>query len=463
MLKRIQKLLTTWMVGVSTLLICNQTASAAEPAGTDRVVVMISVDGLAGFYFDDPKAEMPTIRELASQGAHASTMKAVAPTVTWPNHTTLVTGVTPAKHGVVGNNHFDRVAGRRVTLIADPEFDKDQIVKVPTVYDLAKANGMKTAAIRWPATRNARTLDWTIPDMAMPALIKNSTPSLIAEIESDGLRLDSPHRNGEEMDSFCTDILNRILEAHRPELALFHIINVDHVQHGKGPRTAEAYAAIKAADQQVRAVWEELKRDYPGRATLFVVSDHGFSPVQRTILPNVVLRQAGLLASDEKSNQKIEVVVQGGCAMIYVRDEAQRTEILKKVREAFAAVSGVKIVGVKDFKSYGVADPKDDPHAPDLLLFADEGSAFGSTASGDAAFKDKPETSGTHGHDPHLPDLHAMFVAWGAGIKPGVQLGEISNTSVAPTIARLLNLKLPDADGPVLKKILADKSSVSAK
>src|ERR1700733_11656874 len=117
---------------------------------TDRVVAMISVDGLAAYYIDDPKADMPTLRQLAAEGARAESMKAVTPTVTWPNHTTLVTGDYPARHGVVGNNYYDREAGKKMVLISDPVFDKDQIVKVPTIYDAAKAAGMKTAAIRWP-------------------------------------------------------------------------------------------------------------------------------------------------------------------------------------------------------------------------------------------------------------------------------------------------------------------------
>src|SRR5262249_14781177 len=132
---------------------------------SDRIVVMISVDGLASFYFDDPKAEMPTIKKLARDGARSAMMRASTPTVTWPNHTTLVTGVNPAKHGVTGNNCFDRASQKRLTLISAPVLDKDQIVRVPTLYDLAKAQGLKTAAIRWPATRNAKALDWTIPDM----------------------------------------------------------------------------------------------------------------------------------------------------------------------------------------------------------------------------------------------------------------------------------------------------------
>src|SRR5262245_39122074 len=88
--------------------------SATAANDSDSIVVMISVDGLAGFYLDDPKAEMPNIRALAAEGARAGGMKAVAPSVTWPNHTTLVTGVTPAVHGVVGNNYFDRAARQRV-------------------------------------------------------------------------------------------------------------------------------------------------------------------------------------------------------------------------------------------------------------------------------------------------------------------------------------------------------------
>src|SRR3954454_21822205 len=109
---------------------CSPSFAASPKPDSDRIVVMISVDGLAAYYLDDPKAEMPTLRALASGGARATMMKASTPTVTWPNHTTLVTGVTPARHGVVGNNYLDRKTRSRVTLISDPVFDKDEIVKV---------------------------------------------------------------------------------------------------------------------------------------------------------------------------------------------------------------------------------------------------------------------------------------------------------------------------------------------
>lgn len=445
----------------------------AEPAASagakgDRIVVMISVDGLAAYYLDDPKAEMPTIRALAAAGARATMMKASTPTVTWPNHTTLVTGVTPARHGVVGNNYFDRATGKKVTLISDPVFDKDQIVKVPTIYDLAKAAGMKTTAIRWPATRNAGTLDWTIPDVGTLELLrKYTTPALLAECEK--AQIDIAGGGSAEAgsgtpppkptDETCTRIFNLILHDHRLNLALLHVIDVDHTEHLKGPKSPEAYAAVRAADGQVREVWEELKRDFPGKATLLVVSDHGFSATKRLILPNVILRKAKLVEKpgENGTGGAVHIVVQGGSALVYVLDEAQRSSVIERVRKAFGGVEGVsKIVGPGQLKDYGVADPKDDPHAPDMMLFAEEGCAFGDTAAGELPFNEKPERKGSHGHDADLPDLHATFVAWGVGIKPGTQLGEISNLSVAPTIAKLLGLTLPNAEGQPLAAALGD-------
>jgi predicted AlkP superfamily pyrophosphatase or phosphodiesterase len=431
-------------------------AAAPQASNADRIVVMISVDGLAAFYLDDPKADVPTMRELAAQGARATMMKASTPTVTWPNHTTLVTGDNPARHGVVGNNYFDRQTGKKVTLIADPVYDKDQIVKVPTIYDVAKADGMKTAGICWPATRNAKTLDWTTPDVGTKELRqKYTTPGLFEEWKRAGIDLlakSPPHsktNNSDSKDDLYTAAFDEILHNHRPNLALLHIAYVDHTQHLYGPRTPEAYAAIKAADQQVGAVWEELQRDFPNRATLLVVSDHGFSPTERTILPNVILRKAGV--------RGVDVIVQGGAAMLYIADEANRAAVMEQARTAFAGVPGVsKVAGPDELKAYGVADPMVDPHAPDMIVFAEEGCSFGDTAAGSLPFSMKPERRGGHGHDANLPDLHATFIIWGAGIKPGVKLGEISNIDVAPTIAKLLGIELPNVDGKPLSAVLAE-------
>src|SRR4051794_11273349 len=106
---------------VALVLVAFAMCPVVRAAEGQRAVILISLDRLASFYFDDPKAEMPTLRRLAAEGAIAHSMMAVVPTVTWPNHTSVVTGVRPGRHGVVGNNYFDRASGKVITLLGDPD------------------------------------------------------------------------------------------------------------------------------------------------------------------------------------------------------------------------------------------------------------------------------------------------------------------------------------------------------
>jgi hypothetical protein len=159
----------------------------------------------------------------------------------------------------------------------------------------------------------------------------------------------------------------------------------------------------------------------------------------------------------------VAVVPQGGATMIYILHEAARQETAGKIKELFSHMDQVaSIVDSEHFKDYGVADPKADPHAPDIIVFAKEGFAFGDTAAGALPFVEKPEDTGTHGHDVHLPHLHATFVASGCGIKPAVKLTNVRNIDVAPTIAQLLRLRLPSAEGRVLKETLSEESATES-
>jgi predicted AlkP superfamily pyrophosphatase or phosphodiesterase len=339
-------------------------------------------------------------------------------------------------------------------------------VKAPTIYDLAKNAGLATAAARWPASRNAKTLDWTFPDVRMPDLLeKYTTPAVLQDAAAAGIKMvneDPKALKGEEpqpSDAVCLKVFNLILEKHRPNLALLHLIDVDHDEHMFGPRTKEAYAAIKTADDEVRQVWDVLKRDFAGKATLFVVSDHGFSANKTELFPNIVLHEAGLgeVKGKKELTGPVQVVAQGGTAMVYILDDKHRAEYTKRIRNAFSKMNGIlRVLDSSQFASIGVADPQHDPKAPDVMLFAKEGYIFGDTAAGDLPFKAKPERKGSHGHDPSIPHLHAVFVAWGQDIKPATKLGEIPNTDVAPTIGKLLGIKIPDADGKPLDAIFAE-------
>lgn len=437
-------------------------ASAAEPA-RDRCVVLISIDGLANFYLDDPLAEIPTLRRLAAQGARADGMVCSFPTVTWPNHTTLVTGVSPGKHGVIGNNYLDRSTGQKVAFIPDPLFDKEEIVKVPTVYDVAHEAGLVTAGVIWPATRNAKTLDWTVPDMAGDdAWTTYGTPHWMAELRADGIPVDKhgtwvrESSGGVQRDWLYTRLAAHLFEKHPPQLMLVHLIEVDHVQHKFGPRTPEAYWAVNYADERLRSIVESAGRSpYADKTTFVVVSDHGFFPIERDICPNVRLRQLGYLQADGNNitSKKAICVSQGGGCMVYVLAEEGKAAIVQELQRELARLEGVQAVYTAgDFEKIGQSVPESDHNAPDLWLAAETGFSFAETHTGEDTVIRKAAPAGTHGFLPDQTEMLGTCVISGYGVKPGQRLGKIRNVDIAPTMAALLGLELKNVDGRVLQE-----------
>jgi predicted AlkP superfamily pyrophosphatase or phosphodiesterase len=152
----------------------------------------------------------------------------------------------------------------------------------------------------------------------------------------------------------------------------------------------------------------------------------------------------------------VRAVGQGGSTFLYVLDQANRDALIARLADKFKDVEGVDIVITpKDFAKYGMVDPQKNPQMADVVLSAKKGYSFSDSLAGDLVVTPKTEeVKGTHGYDPNQDGLHATFVAWGAGIQPGAKLGTINNTDVAPTMAALLGLKMPDSDGQVLEKIL---------
>ena len=435
---------------------------AGAAAAEDRCVILISVDGLANFYLDDPRAELPTIRRLAEEGARAAGTVCSFPTVTWPNHTTLVTGVPPAKHGVLGNDYLDRESGTKVSLIPDPLFDKDQIVRVPTVYDVAHRAGLVTAGVIWPATRNARTLDFTVPDMAGDdAWPKYGTVDWLAELRQAGVPVDKhgtwvkESGGGVQRDWLYARMAAHVLQHHRPNLLLVHLVELDHVQHKFGPRTPEAYWAASYSDDRVRDIVEAARRSPLGeRTTIIVASDHGFFPIEKEIRPNVLAKALGLRDGEKK---QFACVPQGGACAVYLLADEDLPATIERLKSELGQVEAIDaVIGPEDFASIGQATPEEDPRAPDLWLSAESGYSFTDSDAGDDVVVPRSSPGGTHGYLPDQPDMLGTLVLSGAGIRSGVSLGKVSNMDVAPTIARLLGLELPGAEGKVLEAALSE-------
>ncbi|HPU05582.1 MAG TPA: ectonucleotide pyrophosphatase/phosphodiesterase [Thermogutta sp.] len=437
--------------------------AASEVPYKDRTVILVSIDGLANFYLDDPRADIPTIRRLAAEGARADAMVTVFPSVTWCAHATLSTGVWPNRHGVLANDYIDRNTKQKVTLLCDPVFDKDQILQTPTIYDVAHAAGLVTAGVLWPVTRNARTLHFSAPDMPGDTAWSDfGTPAWIQELKAAGLPVDSHGRwcreagGGVPRDWLYVRMARQLLLQHQPNLIMIHLVEPDHVQHRTGPRSDDAYWCASYSDDRIRDLVEAIASSPRAKSTyLVIVSDHGFFPFEKVIQPNVLLRQAGLISVNDGKPvpEKAWCMSQGGAAGIYIFDTQQRDQLMEQLRQAFQSVEGIQAVLTgKEVEALGQKTAQADPRCPDIWLAAEKGYSFSETTTGDEVVTTRSGLGGTHGYLPDQPDMWAMCVIWGPGIKPGTRLGKVQIVDIAPTIATLLGVELPDADGRALVK-----------
>ena len=147
---------------------------------------------------------------------------------------------------------------------------------------------------------------------------------------------------------------------------------------------------------------------------------------------------------------------QGGIAFIYITDPARRAELLPKLRELFARTPGVAEVldAATAANALGLPTPAENEAMGELILYPKPGFAFTGAATGDAVSGPSINYGGTHGYPASDPELDGIFIAHGAGIKKGVKLDRVRNLDVAPTIARLLGVALPSAEGKTMADVL---------
>jgi predicted AlkP superfamily pyrophosphatase or phosphodiesterase len=427
-------------------------------------VVLISVDGLSGSYLADPRADMPNLRAIAAKGVSAEGMVTTFPSVTWPSHTSIVTGTFPARHGVIGNSVWNRDLKKSVQYIGDPVLTKDQAIRAPALYDVAHAAGLSTASVIWPCSNGAKTLDWVIPDSNKPELhARYTTVGFAEELAEAGIDISElgvwgwGKQYSTRRDLIYTAVTKHLLSKHNVNLILLHLITPDGVEHAYGPNTPEAYQAVSESDQRIGEIWAALQQPpFAGNSALFVVSDHGFASYQKQIRPNVVLKELGFIETDDRNKvtqRDAWCVAQGGSAFVYVLDEEHRERTTNQLAEKLVGVEGVlAVMRPSEFTALGVADPNKNPEAPHLILTTGPGYSFSGSIAGPVVV-DVGGNKGSHGHDPRPDYMHAMFVAAGTGIKPGVKLKTINNVDVAPTVAHLLGLEM-EADGRVLKEVV---------
>ena len=407
-------------------ILCSLSLAGAAYTKTQRragrPLLVISVDGLDYRYLRDCDKlglKIPNLRRLMRDGEVTQGIIGVFPTVTWPSHTTLITGVDPRVHGILGNRRPRDEGG-------DYYWDVS-LLKTKTLWHAAGEAGLKTAAITWPVTVGA-AIDFNLPEyfqkrrsgaMNLPSIEKKATPGLVEKIAKV-----FPSFAQEWMDDRTRTLAAVfLLKYERPDLLLLHLIDLDAEAHENGPFTREANAVLEYTDELIG----QMLQAAPPETVVAVVSDHGFERADRVVDVNLLMARDGVSA---KADLRF--------GLLTTNDEA--------------AVSWLRAASREGNHGVGREISKEEliQFAPGLANVAAafepaQHHLFG--AAVDGQIESKPAETGVHGLWPSRDDYRASFVVWGKGIK-AARKPAASMLSVAPRLAELLGVKLPGATTP---------------
>jgi predicted AlkP superfamily pyrophosphatase or phosphodiesterase len=438
-------------------------------AGADAApVLLISVDGMKPEYVleaDQHSLKIPYLRGLLARGTYASGVVGVWPTVTYPSHTTLLTGVTPAEHGVFNNLEFDPFHR-----FSDAWYWYAAEIRVPTLWQCAHDAGLVTASIGWPVSVGANGVDYLIPEYwrgggsddapnpfdrdLLAALARPA--GLLEQLSAEA----GPYMMGNdtsiEGDRIKTRFARAILRERHPKLMTLHLSSLDDAEHAHGPFSAAANATLESIDAMLSELAAEALAADPATIVV-VVSDHGFTGLTHRIHLAIPFLKAGLIdvaADPETKAPKVvgwraEPWFAGGMAAIVLKDpqDAATSAEVGGLLRGLAADEHNGIAAVLDHEA--VAARGGFPDAAYLVVFK-PGYYAGSNLSGELITEVR-EAHGGHGFAPDFVEMRASFFAGGRGIAAHRDLGVVDMRQIAPTIAGLLGVAMPTARAAPLK------------
>lgn len=437
-------------------------STLAEP------VLMISIDGLRPDYVtqaDSHSLKIPMLRRFLALGSYAEGVVGVVPTVTFPSHTTLVTGVWPTEHGIHSNVRFDPFSAN-----FDEWYWYASDIKTPTLWEAASKAGSITASVSWPVTVDAKWVKYAIPEFWRAKMPENrklldaisNPPGWLSEIEG-SLGLDEETvagaleaaRNRTIPESIAADEVRtklalKILADEKPGFMTVHLGSLDHVEHTTGPFSKDSNETLERIDEMVARLYRAaLAND--SAAVVVIVSDHGFASVERHINLVIPFINEGFvkLKTPPGSSERPQIASwdaapwpAGGVAAVMLRnskDAALQTRMqsfLKKLKDD-PTFEISRVIEQPDLSAMGGY-----PEAAFLVEMK-----LGADASSNLAgpvVQAAPGT-GAHGYLPDRPEMRASFFIMGRGVVAGRNLGVVDMRQVAPTVAMILGVNLPTA------------------
>jgi hypothetical protein len=401
-------------------------------------VIFISIDGLGYELLHDRDAlglRIPELRALLAEGASGS-LTPVTPSLTYPNHVTMMTGVLPAAHGIYNNFTFDPL-----------EKNKDgwhwyaRDVRAPLLWDQVRRAGGTTGSVYFPVTVGAQ-IDWNVPQFWRAETAEDeklvhalTTPELARELDEAGLPMPGEHSR----DTLRGRIASHIWERHTPNLLLTYFEDLDTASHEFGPRSQRALDAL----EQIDIALGELRSAVAQRgvrATWIIVSDHGFRSADKSVRPGVALREAGLVTltkSGKISGWQAMTWRGNGLCAVYMNptaDAAQREKAIATMTKlASDKRNGVaRILDAEDLARLGAF--------PGALLALEAAPGFMFNKGFDGPLVRPSEERGAHGYDAAAPDMAGVLIVR-SDTTTRRDLGTVPMSDVATMVTRELGLR----------------------
>jgi predicted AlkP superfamily pyrophosphatase or phosphodiesterase len=403
-------------------------------------IVLITIDGFRPDFYMDSSWHTPHLRAILKKGAYAKGVNSVFPSMTYPSHTTIVTGVWPAKHGIYYNNMFASKGA------PNPPYWNDSSIKVATVWDAAQQKGLKVASLFWPVSADA-PVRYNIPDIGgMGEAVREQYAKPAGFI--DDLKknvFDNTAKIEYGKDHNIAAIASYVIKKDQPNLMTIHFFSVDHYQHEQGRQGELVKAAVADADSSVGMIMNALKEaGIWDKTVLIVTGDHGFLDVKTNLNPNIWLVKAGLITDVKKDEWKAQFYSVGGSSYLYLKDKNDAAT-LKQVQALLGNLPE------QEKKLFRIIDRKlldkvgGNPEVA-LALSGENNTSFGNAMTGEVI---KAGHGGAHGYYPDFREIRTGFVACGPGIKNGVVINEMDLRDITPVLTRLLGLSLPSVDGRI--------------
>jgi len=400
---------------------------------------------------------MPHLAQLARHGAYAEAVEPVLPAAPYPVHATLVTGLRPDRHGVLG----DEVLGRQgvdVSGIAS----ETRIRGIP-LWRAVEAAGLPVVALNWPSTSGSG-VTLLLPDLGVPRndpdqrwfeeVEKEATPWVVERLR----RLDETlpelrWPTTAERDAFVEGLACEI--ARQPQTPALWLLSFE--QSGtaisrSGPGSEGARQGLAGTDARIGRLLDCFEDAGIRDSTAwFVIGDRSFFPLHTIVYPNVELERVGLITPSSVRGSGIArwqayVRSYGGAGVVYAEDESDALLARRALEEQARRTGAFRIVPASELETLQA-----DPNAW-FGLQGELGYGIGKSARG--LLLEATERRGLGGSLPTQPGSAVGFVAWGAGVRPGVRLSDFSQVDVAPTLAELLDVELRGADGQPERGIL---------